>query len=481
MTDWQNWSLPAKTKYLAALRADRWRSEAHPGQTPPEGWEPGGSARVWYVQGARGSGKTRTGSETFAELVLSNEPGDWACIGPTYGDARDTMVEHRRSGLLKVFGPAVVQWNRSIGELHLANGATIFIDGADDGALRIQGKELRGAWCDEIGLWKTTKTKKGESKGGMQAWQESIEFAVREAPALILCTGTPKGKKGVVKLLTEEPQGRVVFSRTRLEDNEANLAKSVVEGWRARYGGTRLGRQELGGEILADVEGALWTLELIEANRLLIPLQEARSILSNRCVVGVDPSITATDESDECGIVAAQTAPATSNLIQGLAKEDPTTRTDAPHALVLADKSGVYPPSGWAKEAITLYKRLGADRIIAEANQGGEMVRTVIHSIDPNVPVSLVWASKGKQPRAEPVAALYEQNRVHHIEGFEFMESEMTSWVPGEPSPNRMDALVWTLTELMLDGEQQFAFANGSDPTVEVESPITAGMLDRRW
>ena len=455
-TDWQAWSLPSKLKLLGGLNSRRWHRLAHPGQTPPTAWSDG-DARIWYVQGPRGSGKTRTGAETLSELVLTNEPGDWACIAPTYGDARDTMVEHRRSGLLKVLGSAVTQWNRSIGELRLANGSTIFIDGADDGAVRIQGKELRGAWCDEIGLWKTTKTKKGESKGGMQAWQESIEFAVREAPALILCTGTPKGKKGVVKLLMEEPEGRVIFTRTRLEDNESNLAEAVVEGWKRRYGGTRLGRQELKGEILEDVEGALWTLELIERNRMALPLEEARGIMGNRCVVGVDPAITAHDDSDETGIIAAQTAPPDSDIIKALAAGDPRTRTDADHAFVLADRSGIYTPDGWAKAAIGLYRELKADRIVAEANQGGEMVERVIHSEDPNVPVTLVWASKGKQPRAEPISALYEQNRVHHIEGFEFLEVEQTSWVPGETSPNRMDALVWALTDL---------FDNAVQPTI---------------
>lgn len=477
-TGWQSKSLPAKLKLLAGLRASKWRSEAHPGQLPPETWRDGGSARVWYVQGARGSGKTRTGAETFAELILANEPGDWACIGPTFGDARDTMIEHRRSGLLKVLGSAVVQWNRSNGELFLANGAKVFCDGADDGALRIQGKELRGAWCDEIGLWKTTKTKKGESKGGMQAWQESIEFAVREAPALILCTGTPKGKKGVVKLLMDEPEGRVAFTRTRLEDNEANLAAAVVAGWRRRYSGTRLGRQELGGEVLEDVEGALWTLELIEANRLAISLAEARRIHSARCVVAVDPSIGAKETSDECGIVAVQSVGEQSDLIRKLAAEDRATRTDAPHALVLEDRSDVYTPDGWAKAAIECYHDLRADRIVAEANQGGEMVRTVIHSVDPNVPVTLVWASVGKQPRAEPVSALYEQGRVHHVQGFEFLEAEQTSWVPGEPSPNRMDALVWGITDLLLEGGTEMVV--GGEPDEPVES-LTSDLLDARW
>src|SRR4249919_3262655 len=230
-SEWRNWSLTAKLKYLGALRARRWAREANSGQLPPAEW--GAGARIWYAQGGRGSGKTRSGAEAFADLILKSPPGDWACIGPTFGDARDTMIEHRRSGLKKMLGPAVTQWNRSIGELYVANGSKVYCDGADDGALRIQGKELRGAWADEIGLWKTTKTKKGETKGGMQAWKESLVFAVREAPALILATGTPKGNRGVVKLLRTEPDGRVVFTHPRLADNRHNLGAAIVAEWEA--------------------------------------------------------------------------------------------------------------------------------------------------------------------------------------------------------------------------------------------------------
>lgn len=464
--DWRTWPLPARLKYLGGLRYQRWKREANPGQLPPENWE-----RTWYAQGPRGSGKTRCGTETFAHLILSHPPGDWACIGPTFGDARDTLIEHRRSGLKKALGEAVTNWNRTEGELYVANGSTVYCDGADDGALRIQGKELRGALCDEIGLWRSTKTRKGEEKGGIRSWQESIDFAVREPPGLILAIGTPKGKHGVVKLLTEEPEGRVAFTYPRLEDNEANLMQSVVEGWRRRYGGTRLGRQELLGEILEDVEGALWTIAMIEANRHALPTEGAR-----RTVVAVDPAITAGEDSDETGIVAAccygaATPFPKANLVAGEAVD---------HGFVLADRSGRYSPRGWATEAIELYHATRADRIVAEKNQGGEMVAATIRSVDPNVPIRLVWAAQGKRPRAEPVSALYEQGRVHHIEPLPELENEMTAWVPGEDSPSRMDALVWAITDLMLEGGQDFAF--GAEASAEeAEPPITAGLLDRRW
>lgn len=415
-------SLPAKCVLLGRLRGEAWASLANPGQTPPAGkWR-----RVWYAQGGRGSGKTRAGAEALAHLILTNAAGDWGCVGPTFGDARDTMVEHRRSGLLKVLGSAVLDWNRTDGQLFVANGSTVFCDGAVEGAERVQGRELRGAWCDEIGLWRIVRTRKGEAVGGVKAWQESIEFAVREYPALIVCTGTPKGKKGVVKLLLEEPPGRVVFTYPSLADNRRNVEPAVVEDWERRWGGTRLGRQELEGEVLEDVEGALWTWDLIEDHRVEADPER----VERRVVVAVDPAASKSDTSDETGIVAGST-------------------DHSGEGYVLADRSGRYTPREWAERAIGLYRSLAADRIVAEKNNGGEMVESVIRQVDPNVPVRLVWASRGKQTRAEPIAALYEQGRIHHVGTFPELETEQTSWIPGEPSPNRMDALVWAFTDLI--------------------------------
>lgn len=452
--DWRTWPLAAKLKYLGGLQAGRWARQANSGQTlPPGDW------RVWYAKGGRGSGKTRTGAEALAELILKHPPGEWGVIAPTYGDARDTCIEGSPSapGLLQTLGPAVQTWNRSMGELRVANGSIVHADGADDGALRVQGRNLRGAWCDEVGLWKQWRT----------AWEESIGFAVRLEPALIIATGTPKGKQGVVKLLLEDPTD-VVMTHLLLEENEVNLSPTQIAALRRRYEGTRLGHQELHGEILDDVVGALWTWVMIEAHRCALPTEGA-----SRTVVAIDPSITAEEDSDETGIVAATRYDATTpfpkaNLIDGEAVD---------HAFVVADRSGRYSPRDWAREAIELYHDLKADRIVAEKNQGGDMVAATIRSVDPNVPISLVWASKGKRTRAEPISALYEQGRVHHVEPFPELESEMTSWVPGEDSPSRMDALVWSLTDLM-DASQEFAFAESSHP---VESPITAGILERRW
>lgn len=454
--DWRTWSLPAKLKYMAGLRYQRWCRLANSGQTLPAGdW------RVWYAKGGRGSGKTRTGAETLAQWILTNPPGEWGVIAPTYGDARDTCIEGSPASpaLLDALGPAVETWNRSMGELRVANGSVVRADGADDGGLRVQGRNLRGAWCDEVGLWKQWQT----------AWEESIGFAVRLDPARIIATGTPKGKQGVVKLLLDDPRD-VVITTLLLEENEANLSPVQIAALRRRHEGTRLGRQELHGEILDDVEGALWTWAIIDGYRCELPTEGA-----SRTVVAIDPAITAEEGSDETGIVAATCYSAATpfpkaNLVHGEAVD---------HYFVRADRSGRFSPRGWAAEAIELYHELKADRIVAEKNQGGDMVASTLHSVDPNVPVILVHASKGKVTRAEPISALYEQRRVHHVEPFPELESEQTAWVPGEPSPSRMDALVWAITDLSDNGQDYaFAEANGEH---RVEAPITAGLFERKW
>jgi phage terminase large subunit-like protein len=404
----------------------------------------------------------------FQHPPTVEQPAEWGIVAPTFGDARRKCVEGP-SGLLKVLGgqegPLVENWNRSSGELYLVNGAKVFLDGADDGALRVQGENLRGLWASEIGLWKDWET----------SWKESIQFAVRLAPAKIVCEGTPKGMTGLVKLLVQERKAApedFVFTRTYLEDNESNLVPAQIASLRRQYAGTRLGHQELGGEILDDVEGALWTWAMIDGYRCALPTEGA-----SRTVVAIDPAITAGEDSDETGIVAVTRYGSTTpfpkaNLVAGEAVD---------HAFVRADRSGRYSPRGWAAAAIECYHELKADRIVYEKNQGGEMVAATIRSVDPNVPLSGVWASQGKRTRAEPVSALYEQGRVHHVEPFPELESEMTAWVPGEPSPSRMDALVWAITDLMLEGNQDYAFTGEQDRSAEVEAPITAGLLDRRW
>lgn len=430
---WRSWSLPARFQTYAQLRHELWlRQSAHnPGQhEPPQLAE--GTKSIWYARGGRGSGKTRVGAESFAHWILSSPPGDWGVVAPTFADARDKCIEGV-SGLKPIFGPLVAKWNRSIGEMHLHTGARIMIDGGDDGALRVQGENLMGAWIDEVGLirdWETT-------------WEDSVSFAVRLEPGYVMATGTPKGNVGLVKLLREDED--CVETYLRLVDNERNLSAKQLRRLRRRYEGTRRGRQELHGEVLDDVEGALWAWAMIEANRWKRELRDrVLRTHGRRGVVAVDPAVSTSEDSDETGIIACARIPGSADLLKDLPEDD--RRHD--HGFVLADESGRYSPMGWAETAVRLYYELGLDRIVAEKNQGGDMVESTIRTVDPNVPVTLVWASKGKQPRAEPISALYEQNRVHHVGTYPELESEQTTWVPGEDSPNHMDACVWGFTDL---------------------------------
>lgn len=400
-----------------------WRVRARSEQLPPESW------RTWYVRGGRGSGKTWTGSNVLAEMAQQT-PGEYGVVAPTYSDMRDKCVEGP-SGLLRAFGTNSVEvrrgsarlveaWNRSLGELRLRNGSVIHGDGADDGAPTIQGYNLRGLWADEVGLWKSWE----------KAWQESITFAVRLSPARIIATGTPKRGHPLVRRLMADAAVHKTLLRTA--DNAANLDPVLLGELLEMYGGTTLGRQELEGEVLTDVPGALWRRELIEATRRV----EHPDLV--RVVVAIDPSATSSESSDEAGIVVA-----------GI---------DAAGAgWVLADYSMRGAPIEWAQRAVAAYHAHRADRIVAETNNGGEMVEQVIRTIDARVSYRAVTASRGKATRAEPISALYEQGKVRHAGAFELLEDQMCQWVPGDRSPDRMDALVWALTDLMVQTDNPWA------------------------
>ncbi len=409
--------LPLPT--LVAIRAElaTWRDLARSEQLPPTGaW------RTWYVRGGRGSGKTWTGGNTLAEMALQ-EPGDYGVVAPTDAAVRDVCIEGP-SGLIRALGTNlaeikrgasrnVLSYNQTMAQIRLRNGSIIYGDGADDGAPTIQGKNLRGMWADEVGLWRKWQ----------QAWEESIRYAVRLSPARIIATGTPKRGHPLVRALMADDAVHKTLLRT--SDNAANLDPMLLSELYEKYGGTTLGRQELEGEILDDVPGALWRRSQIEALRTLETPHYVR------VVVAIDPSATSTESADECGIVAAALG------------------ADG-HGYVLDDRSLRASPNRWASDAIALYHRRFADRIVAETNNGGEMVEQIIRTLDPQISYRAVTASRGKQTRAEPIAALYEQGKVHHVGPFELLEDQMCQWVPGEKSPDRMDALVWALTELMV-------------------------------
>lgn len=360
--------------------------------------------------------------------MITNPAGDWGVVAPTFGDARDVCIEGP-SGLLKILGPHVAldgsgapKWNRSMGELYLRNGSVVFITGADEGAPHIQGHNLRGVWCSEVGLWK---------KKWRMAWEESIRYAVRLEPAKIICDGTPKAGHPLVKLLMAD--GSVVCTGPlRMADNKDNLAPGLVEELIEKYAGTRIGRQELEGEILDEAEGALWSRDQIGAARV----PEAPEL--TRIVVAVDPAASAKASSDETGIVVAGIGPCRCKGVEET------------HGFVLADRTCRKSPDGWGRRAVNAYRAYEADRIVAEVNNGGEMVEHVVKTIDDSASYKAVHASRSKQTRAEPVAALYEQMKVHHVGELPELEDQMVTWEPGDDSPDRMDALVWALTELMV-------------------------------
>lgn len=423
---WMSWPLDAKLRLYTRLRTEAWRRQARTAQLPPDGnW------RTFYLQGGRGSGKTWGQANNFTEAVLEREhdpDGEWGVVAPTWDkDARAVCVEGP-SGLLKTLGPAVLPgtqgWNRSMGELTLRSGARIYIASADDGARHIQGKNLRGVWCDEIGLWSNWQ----------MAWDESIAFAVRIDPARIWVSGTPKKGHPLVRRLLSDP--KVIVHKMSLRDNAANVNPEFLQDVLDRYEGTLLGRQEIDGELIDDVSGALWQRSdiLYCRGRDGEPPAPLPGDMT-RIVIGVDPSGAKDSESghDAIGIVAA-----------GF---DRYTQ----YGYVLADYSLTDGPEKWAKQVVAAYHSHKADLVVAEANFGGDMVRATIHAVDRSVPVKITHASRGKQQRAQPISTFYKGGRVYHTHPMPELEDELCTWIPGETreSPDRLDALVWALHELM--------------------------------
>lgn len=368
----------------------------------------------------RGFGKTRTGAEYVRAKVKSGEARHIALVAPTALDARSVMVEGE-SGLLSI-GPAHERphYEPSLHRLTWHNGAVATLFSADE-PNRLRGPQHDLAWCDELAAWRYP-----------QAW-DMLMFGLRLAgpggadPRCVVTT-TPRPIKLIRDLLADPS---VAVTRGRTADKAGNLAPAFLAQIVRRYEGTRLGRQELDGELLDDMPGALWTHGLIDAARI-----NAHPNLV-RIVVAIDPAATSGEHADETGIIIAG-------------------RDAEGHGYVLADLSNRYAPLEWARAAIIAYRTHHADRIVAEVNNGGEMVEAMLRTVDPNAPFTAVHAAHGKVARAEPVAALYEQGRVHHIGAFAALEDQMCAFsadfdrdVAGY-SPDRVDALVWALTELFL-------------------------------
>jgi phage terminase large subunit-like protein len=380
-------------------------------EPPHEDW------RLWLILGGRGSGKSRTGAEWIKQRIrYANHPLRVALVGPSLQETRAVMVEGD-SGLLSVHKfdddpPAFLPTRR---EIIFPNGSIVQLFSADSPE-SLRGPQFHLAWCDELAKWRYAE----------EAWN-MLQFALRlgERPQQAVTT-TPRPLR-LLKSLMQDSQ--TALTRVRTLDNAGPLAPSFFHELNRIYGNSRLARQELHGEYIEDDPGALFRRDLIDQGRV------RSSPPLRRIIVAVDPPVSATRRSNACGIICA-----------GLG-EDRRAYVLDDHTL--KGKS----PSHWAKKAVALYHARQADAIIAEVNQGGNLVTEVLRHIDPTVPVKSVRATRGKYLRAEPVAALYEQGRVSHVGDFSELEDEMCQIRAddvGDASPDRLDALVWALSELLL-------------------------------
>ena len=380
---------------------------ARPEQLPTEeDWS------VWLYLAGRGAGKTRTAAEWMAWEAIKSPKTRWAVVAATFSDVRDTCAEGE-SGLvsiLKRYG-ALENYNRSMGEIRLTNGSRIKLFSADEPD-RLRGPQFHGAWCDELAAWRYEDT-----------WDQ-LQFGLRlgEHPRTLVTT-TPRPVP-IIKRLLERTDGSVKLVRGSTFDNAKNLAPSALAQLRARYEGTRLGRQELYAEVLTDTPGALFTQALIDDKRV----QHYSDF--TRVVVAVDPAVTLSEDSDETGIV-----------VVGLGADG--------RFYVMADRSCKDTPLGWSKRVVQAYEDYQADRVVVETNQGGSFIETTLRQINPNMAITGVVAKIGKRLRAEPISSLYEQGRVSHIGTFDALEEQMVSWLPDSGnSPDRLDALVHGIASL---------------------------------
>lgn len=408
------------------------------------------------ILAGRGFGKTRSGAEFILGRVARGEARRIALVGPTAADARDTMVSGPSGIIACASRGNRPRYEPSKRLLTWPNGATALLFSAEEPE-RLRGPQFDTAWCDELAAWKHQR----------ETWDQ-LAFGFREGTPKGVITTTPRPTE-VVKELLDDPD--VTVTRGSTYDNAANLAPSFLRRLLKRYEGTRLGRQELRAQVLEDTPGALWTLTLLERNRV------RRAPDLSRIVIAIDPAAAdpkkaaSLDDVAETGIVAA-----------GIDSNG--------DGYVLRDASGSYSPGEWGERAVLLLDELEGDRIIAEANNGGAMIESVIRSAaeklhrekkrpSAHVAVTLVHASRGKHTRAEPIAALDEQRRIHHVGTLPDLESQMTTWVPGEKSPDRMDARVWALTALMLSAPAPASYGDARKGWKNTAAPEAARTDDR--
>jgi len=407
-----------------------WDAVGRPEQkAPPGGWQ------FWLFMAGRGAGKTRAGAEWVKQKVKARIR-HIALVAPTADSARKVMIEGD-SGILEcafegdidskgaIVGRPVYEPSKR--QLHWANGCVATIYTAEEPE-RLRGPQHGALWADELASWPRSKVRDNAT----EAWDNAM-FGLRIGlnPQAMIST-TPKPIPIIRELIRQSlgDNPACVITRATTYANRAALASPFYSRIIQRYEGTRLGRQELLGEVIEEQEGAFWNRALIEAARLTGSLPDMR-----RIVIGVDPSVSVSHQSALCGIVIAGLG------VDGL-------------AYVIDDRSGRHSPDRWAREVVKAFDAHSADRIVAEGNQGGELVRINIGTVRKNLPVRIVHARHSKQARAEPVAALYEQNKVRHVKPLPELEDQLCTWEPlsGDPSPDRLDAMVWALTDLMLKG-----------------------------
>jgi phage terminase large subunit-like protein len=393
----------------------------------PEQQAPEGDWAVWLYLGGRGAGKTRAAAEWVREQAKYTTTGQrrFALVARTAADVRDVIVEGE-SGIMNVSPPSERPlYEPSKRRLTWPNGNTATCFTADEPD-SLRGPQFTHAWGDEIAAWRQTP-----DAAGMTAF-DNLRVGTRlGSNPQIMVTTTPKRVPLLYKLIEESKNtGRVVISRGSTMDNSGNLSGAYLDAITGVYAGTRLAQQELYGEMLDAVEGALWTDELIEKNR-----ENALPFNTPLRCIGVDPSV-AENPRDECGIV----------VVASTGERDLYKR----HSWVLEDASVLGSPEVWANKVVAMARKWGCP-VIAEVNQGGALVRNAINAIDPTIKVLEVHSKYGKQLRAEPVTLAYEQGRVHHVGYLADLESQMLSWIPGEgKSPDRVDALVHALTALLI-------------------------------
>jgi phage terminase large subunit-like protein len=391
----------------------------------PEQLEPNGDWNIWIALAGRGWGKTRAGVEWVRHQVKSGKKRI-AAVAPTNSDIRRVMVEGE-SGFLNVCWKSdktyrggklgYPNWSPTNRTLTWENGAKVEFYSAEDPE-RLRGPQFHAAWADEVAAWRNQQ----------DVW-DMLQFTLRLGrKPRVMVTTTPKPTK-LMRALIASPQSHITRGSTF--DNIDNLAKPFLETIKKEYEGTRLGNQELYAEMLEEADGALWTTEVLD--KCTIEQKDIPEL--NRIVVSIDPAVTSKTESDMTGLIVAGID------VNGI-------------GYVLEDATDRYSPAEWAAKAISLYKAHSADRIVAERNQGGDMVRRTLEAEDEAVPIRLVHASRGKMARAEPISALYERGKVKHAKGLDELETQMRTWEPlgSMGSPDRLDACVWALTDLMLNG-----------------------------